>query len=799
MPTTDYIDNNIFNTDEVEKSIFDINEYTHNIIENALSNVLNCSHINYDKIERTNKYADIEQFIENENNEPQIILSIPQLDTLEARKIHYLIDKDLLNNYSDSSFISNFYSIVCGLENTQETEQLISYYHSKINTPKSINEVKTIISLYKNSTEFISKGVIYLENKIKKEQLTKYKTYRNFVKDTEQQERNASEKRKKALKQKEKDDIEQKRLEQKIQKEEQEKAEKALKEQEKAKKQKAEQEKQQKEQQEKEQQKQTKEQQKKELDEKNRLQKEKDKEAKELKKLQEQQDKEKQKIQEKVDKKLQKEAELEEELVNKIVCKTDLDVANDVITHFGDDILYIKGKVYLKKNNIYVENERQVAIELGNFITNSEYVVVNNDAINYKWRNHHYTQEAVKMTLLKIKEKNNDNIYNNFHTTTKQKLCFLDGVYVLNEQKFYKWDEITFEYYSTIQIDYNFLDVVDDVEVQDNIKNALFEPLFNENTDLFLQMISRMLGGHIEDKLWSSYTGNRGCGKGVFYDAIKNVFKGYIAPIPTNNLLKSQNAHTNTISSSREMYWLLALEFVRLGICQETPKEGSKLVFNSKLIKSICSGGDEHTARKNYDVVDTTFKTDVSLLSLGNQYTEGDENDIDEKRVQFSSSIQFESQAEIDLKYNEFLETTTEEQAKKIIKQKYRVEIPNLKDIVLTPQNRDAILMLIIKNYKTTKIVNTTKPIVDNEEVNVSLMTDILKTFDLTYKPTDFILKSELKESLNHPIKKIDIELKGLSIVSTKSKKKETRDKLIYTGIKFKESYILSLNKDADN
>jgi hypothetical protein len=247
------------------------------------------------------------------------------------------------------------------------------------------------------------------------------------------------------------------------------------------------------------------------------------------------------------------------------------------------------------------------------------------------------------------------------------------------------------------------------------------------------------------------------------------------------------------------MYWLLALEFVRLGICQETPKEGSKLVFNSKLIKSICSGGDEHTARKNYDVVDTTFKTDVSLLSLGNQYTEGDENDIDEKRVQFSSSIQFESQAEIDLKYNEFLETTTEEQAKKIIKQKYRVEIPNLKDIVLTPQNRDAILMLIIKNYKTTKIVNTTKPIVDNEEVNVSLMTDILKTFDLTYKPTDFILKSELKESLNHPIKKIDIELKGLSIVSTKSKKKETRDKLIYTGIKFKESYILSLNKDADN
>ena len=794
MPTTDFIDNNIFNTDEVENSIFNVNNYVKSILDEVIDNVVNIS--NKPAIE--NKYEDIEQFIENENNTPQTNLSPPQLETIEARKILYLIDKDLLNNYTDSSFISNFYSIACALENIQETEQLISYYHSKKNSPKSINDVKSIILTYKNNSDFISKGIIYLENKIKKEQPTKYKTYRDFVKNTEQQERNASEKRKKELKQKEKDDIEQKRLELKRQKEEQDKADKALKEQEKLQKQTEKQQTEQEKQQQREQEKQQKQTEKQHADEQKRIQKEQDKEQKELERLQQQQDKEAQKIKDKADRILQREAELEEELVDKIVCKTDLDVAVDVIKKFEGEIFFIKGKIYMKKNNIYLENEKQVSIEIGNYITNSEYVVVNNDVIHHKWRNHHNTQEAIKMTLLKIKENDNDDIYSKFHTTTKQKLCFLDGVYVLNEQKFYKWDEITFEYYSTIQINYNFLDVSDNEKDQDFVKNTLFEPLFNDNTDLFLQMISRMLGGHIEDKLWSSYTGNRGCGKGVFYDAIKNVFNGYVAPIPTNNLLISQNAHTNTIASSREMYWLMVLEFVRLGICQETPKEGSKLVYNSKLIKSICSGGDEQTARRNYDTTDTNFTTDCSLFALGNSHTEGDEKDIDEKRVQFSSSIQFESHAEIDLIYQGYLETTTEEQAKKVMKQKYRVEIPTLKDDVKTTKYRDAILMLVIKNYKTTKIINTTKPMVDNEEVNVSLMTDILKTFDLTYKPTDFVLKSEVKASLNHSIKKIDIELVGLGIKATKSKKKETRDKLIYTGIKFKESYILSLNNNAD-
>ena len=104
-----------------------------------------------------------------------------------------------------------------------------------------------------------------------------------------------------------------------------------------------------------------------------------------------------------------------------------------------------------------------------------------------------------------------DDLYRKFHYTTKGRLCFLDGVLDFKQKKFYKWDDIDFEYYSTVQIKLNFENYFHNpnTAIIDDLKNKIFEPLFNKKTDLALQFFSRAFAGHCEDKNYATYLGNR--------------------------------------------------------------------------------------------------------------------------------------------------------------------------------------------------------------------------------------------------------------------------------------------------
>jgi hypothetical protein len=52
-----------------------------------------------------------------------------------------------------------------------------------------------------------------------------------------------------------------------------------------------------------------------------------------------------------------------------------------------------------------------------------------------------------------------------------------------------------------------------------NIKEVIekfFDQLFENKCSIALEFIARGIGGHIENKHWGRYMGNRDCGKGVF-------------------------------------------------------------------------------------------------------------------------------------------------------------------------------------------------------------------------------------------------------------------------------------------
>ena len=99
------------------------------------------------------------------------------------------------------------------------------------------------------------------------------------------------------------------------------------------------------------------------------------------------------------------------------------------------------------------------------------------------------------------------------------------------------------------------------------VKEKVFNNMYADKTDNVLHFLSRAISGNYEDKNFLLYLGNRNCGKGVQYDALKTAFEAYVDTFELGNVL--YNRKTSGMENddcSKKLYWLLDFEFVRFGI-----------------------------------------------------------------------------------------------------------------------------------------------------------------------------------------------------------------------------------------
>ena len=80
------------------------------------------------------------------------------------------------------------------------------------------------------------------------------------------------------------------------------------------------------------------------------------------------------------------------------------------------------------------------------------------------------------------------NITETLHNTTKARLCFLDGVLDFKAKRFYRWNDINFEYYSCVMINRNFNEYFNnpDMKLINLIKEKIFKTLFGNDIDTAL-------------------------------------------------------------------------------------------------------------------------------------------------------------------------------------------------------------------------------------------------------------------------------------------------------------------------
>jgi len=443
-----------------------------------------------------------------------------------------------------------------------------------------------------------------------------------------------------------------------------------------------------------------------------------------------------------------------------------------------------KGRLFFKKDNIWLCDEKQISNTLSVMILKDKVFKMNKDGLVAFCQNLKGANNILDVLTKMIREDNNDDeLYEKFHNSTRDLLCFNDGVYFFKKSKFVKWVDIDEDVYSCIKINRDFEHYYNnpDLEVIEELKKKMFIDAYGDKTDEFFHFLSRAMSGNVQDKRYATYLGNRNCGKSAEYDLLKRAFGDYVNTFEISNILYSKNsAGFENLDASKKLYWLMDLEFTRMAVSQEVPESKSGFKVNSKILKKISGGSDEIVARRNYDRQDTHFTIDTTFYMKGNDPLVMDSNDCNETRLEYHSVLKYASNVEI--------ENMVERGFDKLEIQKYKTADPLIKDKCKTEQWGNALIYLVIQNYKDYAVSKRNNDDIDDDETN-DFFNDLKKCYTITNNHDDVVLCDTLHEDLEKYDKKIiKNELQNVNVFKVRCKKRgEYRDKNVYTGIKIND------------
>lgn len=355
--------------------------------------------------------------------------------------------------------------------------------------------------------------------------------------------------------------------------------------------------------------------------------------------------------------------------------------------------------------------------------------------------------------------------YKQIHATTRGKLCFNDGVYDFAKRAFHAWSSRELQdtpVYSLVKIHRNF-PTADSVSqaFKDECTNKIFTAsMGEENAKLWMQFLARAVAGCIQDKLWAVLMTNRDCSKGVLNDWLMSAFGAYAKQTESENFLVQRDRGAD---AAKKNAWLVDFQPVRLMLVQEFPLDtgNKRLKIDSKLIKSINSGGDEIEGRKNYKDA-MTFNVQCSSIFMLNDAPPLTTDDVLEKCLQTTSTVQFKSREYIDA---ELLAADGRAELLEFRKKNYKLADPGLRCAVKSDAYANALVRILIDHYSDTA-VQLPKLHVEGEQ-DQRLDERVLAAFKLTGDvDNDFVSNEHLRGVAGEcgcSVKKLKVQLLGMN------------------------------------
>jgi len=326
-----------------------------------------------------------------------------------------------------------------------------------------------------------------------------------------------------------------------------------------------------------------------------------------------------------------------------------------IVNKFKDKLLICKNQLYIYDNMkyIWINNVKEVDKILSNMIKNLDIKYYGND--NKKIYSYSSSQKHQQNAIKCIKNSMDIKIDNNFlrdlMINNKYYLPFLNGVWDFRKRNIINYNELP--------LNVNFLSII-----QRNLNpfnnddyNLLFDkvliPIYPNNDERLFNahLRARAIAGNVEDKYWVFQLGQRNSGKGVETELLLNAFGEYVKPFDTSCLLYNKNKSHD----AKNLSWLYDKMFCRLligneGESDDNIKKTEDIKINSKLFKSLASGGDFIEVRQNYQN-EESFRVPFIIFISANHDINATTKDIYENMLQINYDSKFVSAYEKETKY----------------------------------------------------------------------------------------------------------------------------------------------------
>jgi hypothetical protein len=310
------------------------------------------------------------------------------------------------------------------------------------------------------------------------------------------------------------------------------------------------------------------------------------------------------------------------------------------------------------------------------------------------------------------------------------------------------------------------------------IIDRIFKPLFSDEFEKAITMLSRMIAGHVEDKIWALYVGNRNCGKGVLEAFFRSTFQDYITTLSSDLFISKGNREG--ITDVKDLGWQMDCEFRRIAFMSESLE---KALFDGNKYKSFSSGGDWKKGRRMRENP-RDFKIQTSLIDMANGAKKISPLDAFETCVQFTSVKSFKTQEYIDNKKQQGCNDDELEL--------YMVGDASIKTTKIHTEDWiDALIHILLEGYRD-KAVTPSEQIKDEEETEENYISMFFKTFKRTTDKSDMVATSVLRDWCERN----EVNYKHKILPLLKELKCETHKKvgiIYYTRIKLRDNGICEI------
>ena len=437
----------------------------------------------------------------------------------------------------------------------------------------------------------------------------------------------------------------------------------------------------------------------------------------------------------------------------KLIMKNDLIIegANDdigaakiVIDHYKELFVICKGVLYVKDNDIWINNEKQVDKLLIDMIGKLDIMFYGADGK----RKYHYNTSIkhIKDCSIVVKANKsiiNDNFYDDMIKNNKYYLPFNDGIYSFNNKKLYNYNELS-NIHFTFKINRNFPKFIK--EDYDDLMNKVINPIYpNEDERKYNAHIkSRALAACYEDKKWYGYSGSRNSGKGTETGLMRSAFGDFVLEFNAKCLIFNKFGNQEP---AKALSWVVDKKDARIIISNEIDGDDDTKL-NGAFIKTLASGGDAMEGRKLYENT-VSFIPQFTMILCYNKFYEVVPADAKENLEQFEYKSKFVNKEEL-IEGVPFL----------------KLKDDNIKDFIKQDRIIDAYTLYILNSF-TNPRMNTPQVIKNSTEINNGEVEMTVEQFIIT----NFKNSNDGKDRLHIDTVNDIVNDKGYKITNTEINK----------------------------